>query len=142
MVLTLKEITYLYERLTSLDRQISREFSKDEKKQLKRKFEIEIDYLNSLKSATKEKLIFKFVEEKFGIDKDNLLKANRKQDLCDIRRAISVILHEDYSFHKCGEIMRRNHSTITHQCLKHEELYGRDKRYTRVFDIIKNYRAI
>lgn len=138
MILTLKETNYLHDCLVE-DKQISRGFTKEEKKQLKRKLDIELEYLNSLKEPTKEKRIFSFVEKKFRIDRENLLRADRRQNFCDIRRAISVILHENYSFQKCGEIMRRSHSTIIHQCLKHEELYGRDKQYTKVFDTIKKY---
>ena len=139
-ILTLKEITYLYDLFMS-ENQTGKRLNKDEKKALKRKFEIKIDYLNSLRSAPKEKLIFIFVEEKFGISKKKLLEPNRNQDLCDIRRAISVILHEDYSFAKVGQILERNHSTMTHNCLKHNGLYGIDKGYTKVFDIIKEYRT-
>lgn len=139
MILTLDEITYLYE-LALKDRAINRTFSKEKKKELKHKFEVEIEYLNSLKSDPKEKLIFMFIERELGINKKKLLEANRKQDLCDIRRAVCVILHEDYSYSKCGEIMMRDHSTIIHQCLKHEELYGRDQKYTDIFDKIKNYK--
>ena len=138
MTLTLDEITYLYE-LALNDKATNRTFPKEKKKELKRKFEVEIEYLNSLKSDTKEKLLFMFIERELGINKKKLLAANRKQDLCDIRRAVCVILHEDYSYSKCGEIMMRDHSTITHQCLKHEELYGRDKKYTDIFDFIGSY---
>ena len=132
MILTLDEITYLHE-LALNDNTTNMTFSK---------LEIEIDYLNSLKTDTKEKLIFMFIERELGINKKKLLEANRKQDLCDIRRAVCVILHEDYSYSKCGEIMMRDCSTITHQCLKHKELYGRDKKYTDIFDKIKNYKNL
>ena len=138
MILTLDEITYLYE-LALNDNTTNMTFSNEKNKLLKNKLEIEIDYLNSLKSDPKEKLIFMFIERELGINKKKLLAANRKQDLCDIRRAVCVILHEDYSYSKCGEIMMRDHSTITHQCLKHEELYGRDQKYTDIFDFIGSY---
>jgi chromosomal replication initiation ATPase DnaA len=138
MTLTLDEITYLYE-LALNDNPPNMIFSNEKNKSLKNKLEIEIDHLNSLKSDPKEKLIFMFIERELGINKKKLLDANRKQDLCDIRRAVCVILHEDYSYSKCGEIMMRDHSTITHQCMKHKELYGRDKKYTDIFDFIGSY---
>jgi chromosomal replication initiation ATPase DnaA len=141
MILTLDEINYLYE-LALKDVATNRTFPKEKKKELKRKFEVEIEYLNSLKSDPKEKLLFMFIERELGINKKKLLEANRKQDLCDIRRAVCVILHEDYSYPKCGMILNRDHSTITHQCMKHKELYGRDKKYTDIFDKIKKYTDI
>lgn len=139
MELKLKELKYLQE-LSKNDNDTDKNIlTAVKKRNLLTKIENEI-YLRTHSIKNREDLLFKIVEDTYGINKQQLLKADRKRDVVDIRRALFVILREQYSLAKSGEIMNRDHATTLYNYKMHHQLYGTDDAYTRVYDaIIQEY---
>lgn len=133
MILTLKEIKYLRD-IAKTDKGLNGHLSDLEKAELERKFEIEIDYLESLKCEKLEHVLFRLIEERHGVKKESILSESRSRFLVDFRCAMSVILRRHYTMNNVGFIINRDHASVNHYSIKHQELYGRDKRYTKIFD--------
>lgn len=137
--LELKELKYIRE-LTENDKSKENDIlTESEKRDLQAKIDNEI-YLLTLAMTKREDLLFRIVENKYGISKKQLLKADRKRGVVDIRRVIFAKLREYYSLQKTGEIMNRDHATTSHNCKMHHQLYGTDYDYTIVYNtIVKDY---
>ena len=133
MVLTLKEIEYLRD-IAVKDKGINEYLSDLEKATLFRKFEVEIEYLESLKCDKLEHVLFRLIKERHGIERKTIMSDDRSRVLVDFRCAMSVILRKHYTMNNVGFIINRDHSSVNHYNIKHGELYGRDKRYTKIFD--------
>ena len=139
MELTLKELKYVRE-LTENDKNHENDILTEyEKRELRTKIDNEI-YSLTFGITRREDLLFRIVEKEYGINKKQLLKADRKRDMVDIRRAMFAILRKYYSLAKIGEIMNRDHATTAYNYKMHNQLYGTDYDYTRVYNtIVKEY---
>ena len=135
MKLTLKELKYVRE-LTENDKNNENDILTEyEKRDLRTKIDNEICSL-TFAITSREDLLFRIVEKEFGINKKQLLKADRSRDLVDIRRAMFAILRKYHSLARIGEIMNRDHATTAYNCKIHNQLYGTDYDYTRVYNTI------
>jgi len=133
MILTLKEIKYLRD-IAKTDKGLNGHLSDLEKAELDRKFKIEIDYLGTLKEDKLEDVLFRLIEERHGVKKKSILSKSRCRFLVDFRCAMSVILRRQYTMYNVGFIINRDHAAVNHYAIKHQELYGRDKGYTKIFE--------
>ncbi len=78
------------------------------------------------------------LERKCEVPADTLTSRCKRRDLTDARMASYKILRDTFglSYVKIGGMFRRNHATIISGVNKHNDLYGRDKKYTLMFDVI------
>lgn len=88
-----------------------------------------------------KELLYKIVEEKMKISKTELLSKRRTRELADIRRIFVKILKINFPQSKVealGKTVDRNHSNVSIQLKKHDELISFDNMYISLFHKIND----
>lgn len=88
--------------------------------------------------------VFEFVldtfERKCDLSTTSLVSTCRFREISDARMAFYKILRGMFglSYSTIGSLFMKNHSTVVSAVKRHEELYTRDKCYTKLYDSIRD----
>ena len=71
----------------------------------------------------------------YGLDFEQIISINRRRDLVDARKIMSVLLRNVYklTFSKIGAILQRDHTTMLHYYRDHENLVETDPDYKHFY---------
>ncbi len=86
-----------------------------------------------------KEILYKIAEEKLSVSKEELLSKKRTRTLADTRRAVIKLLKIKFPYSKVvtlGEAVSRDHSSVSTQLKKHEELICYKNDYTSLFNVI------
>lgn len=87
--------------------------------------------------------LFNIIEEKYSIDKEALLKNDRKKRKVLLRRAFMNIIFELFyvddqmTHNEIAEIVERDRASFIHHRKQHLNLYDTYKDYQEEYDLIK-----
>ena len=72
----------------------------------------------------------------YGLDFEQIISINRRRDLVDARKIMSVLLRNVYklTFSKIGAILQRDHTTMLHYYRDHENLMETDRDYKHFYN--------
>ena len=72
----------------------------------------------------------------YGLDFEQIISINRRRDLVDARKIMSVLLRNVYklTFSKIGAILQRDHTTMLHYYRDHENLMETDQDYKHFYN--------
>ena len=72
----------------------------------------------------------------YGLDFEQMISINRRRDLVDARKIMSVLLRNVYklTFSKIGAILQRDHTTMLHYYRDHENLMETDRDYKHFYN--------
>ncbi len=86
-------------------------------------------------------LLFKIAEEKLHISKSDILSKAQTRILADTRRAIMRILKTKFPYTKVvvlGNLVNRDHSSVSAQLKKHQELISTKNDYSDLFYLLND----
>lgn len=86
-------------------------------------------------------LLFKIAEEKLYISKSEILSKTKTRILADTRRAIIKILKTKFPYTKVvvlGNLVNKDHSSVSVQIKKHQELICTKNDYSDLFFLLNN----
>ncbi|MFA7098994.1 MAG: chromosomal replication initiator protein DnaA [Eubacteriales bacterium] len=135
-------LTYLAENIKSNVRQIegaikklwAQSFITNEKINLNMAQSILSDYFRESKAAITPEIIFKQIEKRYGISKEEMTGKKRTAEIVFSRHMAIYLIHEftDLSLKKIGRVFDRDHSTIISardnviKRMKTDPLFGRE----------------
>lgn len=96
---------------------------------------------NQLDFKQCKELLYKIIEEKIDIPLEVFLSKNKEREIANARRVVVKILKMNFPKSKVemlGEAVARNHSNVTVQLKKHEDLIYSDKIYASLFHEIND----
>ena len=72
----------------------------------------------------------------YGLDFEQMISINRRRELVDARKIMSVLLRNVYklTFSKIGAILQRDHTTMLHYYRDHENLMETDRDYKHFYN--------
>ena len=72
----------------------------------------------------------------YGLDFEQMISINRRRELVDARKIMSVLLRNVYklTFSKIGAILQRDHTTMLHYYRDHENLMETDQDYKHFYN--------
>ena len=72
----------------------------------------------------------------YGLDFEQMISINRRRELVDARKIMSVLLRNVYklTFSKIGAILQRDHTTMLHYYRDHENLMETDRDYRHFYN--------
>ena len=72
----------------------------------------------------------------YGLDFEQMISINRRRELVDARKIMSVLLRNVYklTFSKIGAILQRDHTTMLHYYRDHENLVETDHDYKHFYN--------
>ena len=72
----------------------------------------------------------------YGLDFEQMISINRRRELVDARKIMSVLLRNVYklTFSKIGAILQRDHTTMLHYYRDHENLVETDPDYKHFYN--------
>ena len=72
----------------------------------------------------------------YGLDFEQIISINRRRELVDARKIMSVLLRNVYklTFSKIGAILQRDHTTMLHYYRDHENLVETDPDYKHFYN--------
>lgn len=86
-------------------------------------------------------LLFKIAEEKLHISKSDILSKAQTRISADTRRAIMRILKTKFPYTKVvvlGNLVNRDHSSVSAQMKKHQELISTKNDYSELFFLLND----
>jgi hypothetical protein len=91
----------------------------------------------TLDFESSKELLYKIVEKKLSITKTELFSVAKTRQLADTRRVMIKLLKINFPKAKVvvlGEIIGRDHSNVSQQLKKHDELFSSNESYTALFN--------
>ena len=72
----------------------------------------------------------------YGLDFEQMISINRRRELVDARKIMSVLLRNVYklTFSKIGAILQRDHTTMLHYYRDHDNLMETDRDYKHFYN--------
>jgi hypothetical protein len=98
---------------------------------INKKTQLDFDYC--------KELLYQIAQEKLNVSKEELLSKKKTRPLADTRRAMIRILKTKFPYAKVvvlGEAVSRDHSSVSIQLKKHEELISYNNDYSSLFNVI------
>lgn len=90
---------------------------------------------------TCKELLYKVVEEKTGFSKENIFAKKKIRPLANTRRVVVKILKLNFPHAKVillGATVNRDHSSVSIQLKKHNDLMSSDSDYNCLFNLIND----
>jgi len=84
--------------------------------------------------------IYKIVEDKFNVTKEQLKMRGNTREAVNIRRITSLVLlnNTNFTFENIGEVIGRDHSTISHYKDTTEIIMKTEKNLKKDYDDVEN----
>jgi len=80
--------------------------------------------------------VYKIIEEKFGVDKKELMSKGNTRDMVNLRRIVSLVLLKNtyLNLESIGRVIGRDHSTVSYYKDNTEALFMSDKKLKRHYE--------
>lgn len=80
--------------------------------------------------------VYKIIEEKFGVDKKELMSKGNTREMVNLRRIVSLVLLKNtyLNLESIGRVIGRDHSTVSYYKDNTEALFMSDKKLKRHYE--------
>jgi len=80
--------------------------------------------------------VYKIIEEKFGVDKKELMSKGNTREMVNLRRIVSLVLLKNtyLNLESIGKVIGRDHSTVSYYKDNTEALFMSDKKLKRHYE--------
>lgn len=80
--------------------------------------------------------VYKIIEEKFGVDKKELMSKGNTREMVNLRRIVSLVLLKNtyLNLESIGRVIGIDHATISHYKKSTEDLFMSDKKLKRHYE--------
>lgn len=81
-------------------------------------------------------IIYKIIEDKFGVDKKELMSKGNTREMVNLRRIVSLVLLKNtyLNLESIGRVIGRDHSTVSYYKDNTEALFTSDKKLKRYYE--------